>query len=69
MSSLVLTVLISNTKSKGVIFMSFNKVQSWIITLCFVVIAFSSVYIAIRMDEIIERLATIAEFISISGGS
>lgn len=59
----------SSQKSKGVIIMSFNNVQSWIITVCFVVTAFSSAYIAIRIDKIIERLATIAEFISITGGS
>jgi hypothetical protein len=48
---------------KGGIILSFDSVKAWIITICFVIISLSSVYTAIKVADIVDRLETIAEFI------
>jgi hypothetical protein len=54
-------------KQRGGDILSFDNLKAWIITIYFIILAISSVYVAIKTDEIINRLATIAEFIGNTG--
>ena len=47
--------------------MPFDNLKTWIITICFIILAISSIYVAIKTDDIITRLETIAEFIGNTG--